>query len=342
LVERDIDMNNSVRVDGVARAAAIADQVLFPAALQVDVAEAVPRSHLDLLAAEGLYGLAGPVEYGGLGLEFDQACLVIEHLASGCLASAFVWLQHHSTVLSLTYGDNAQQRERWLARLCSGEVRSGIAFNGVRPGASVVHAKAADDGYVLDGETDWVTGWGMIDLLQVAAFDENGDILYCLVDPVDSPTMHATGLDLIAGRASGTVRLGFTSHPVPDERVLGVHPASPAGAVDTQALRVNASLGLGIAARCIGMIGASTLADELAARRLELTSATDDALPAACAAVLELAMRAATALFTATGSRSVLPEMHAGRLAREALLLLVFASRPAVKTALLGHLTQAR
>jgi len=335
-------MNDPVRVDGVARAAAIADEVLFPAALQVDVAEAVPRSHLDLLAAEGLYGLAGPVEYGGLGLEFDQACQVIEHLASGCLATAFVWLQHHSTVLSLTYGDNAPQRERWLARLCSGEVRSGIAFNGVRPGASPVHAKAADDGYVLDGETDWVTGWGMIDLLQVAAFDENGDVLYCLVDPVDSPSLHASALDLIAGRASRTVRLGFTSHPVPADRVLGIHPTSPAGAVDTQALRVNASLGLGVASRCIEMLGASPLTDEFAARRSELDSATDDTISTACAAALELAMRAATALFTATGSRSVLPEMHAGRLAREALLLLVFASRPAVKHALLDRLTHAQ
>jgi alkylation response protein AidB-like acyl-CoA dehydrogenase len=68
------------------------------------------------------------------------ASRVIEHIASGCLATAFVSLQHHSTVLSLTCGDHVPQRERWLAGLCSGEVRSGIALNGARPGASPVHA----------------------------------------------------------------------------------------------------------------------------------------------------------------------------------------------------------
>jgi hypothetical protein len=40
-------------------AAQIADEVLFPAAMAVDRADRVPASHLDLLAARGLYGLAG-------------------------------------------------------------------------------------------------------------------------------------------------------------------------------------------------------------------------------------------------------------------------------------------
>jgi alkylation response protein AidB-like acyl-CoA dehydrogenase len=335
-------MNDTIRVDSVARAAAIADEVLFPAALRVDVAEAVPAAHLDLLAAEGLYGVAGPPEYGGLGLEFDQACRVIEQLASGCLATAFVWLQHHATVLSLTYGEHAPQREQWLARLCSGAVRSGIALNGVRPGASPVYAKATGTGCVLDGETDWVTGWGMLDLLQVAAFDERGDILYCLVEVANAAGLHATPLDLIAGRASGTVRLRFAGQPVPADQILGSYPAGPAGGVDTQALRVNASLALGVASRCTRMTGAAPLADELSRCRSELDRATDDTISTACAAATELAMRAATAVFTATGSRSVLPTAHAGRLAREALLLLVFASRPAVRQALLDRLTRAR
>ena len=45
--------------DVLATARRLADDVLFPAALEVDAAELVPRSHLDTLAANGLYGLLG-------------------------------------------------------------------------------------------------------------------------------------------------------------------------------------------------------------------------------------------------------------------------------------------
>jgi alkylation response protein AidB-like acyl-CoA dehydrogenase len=79
-------------------AAQIADEVLFPAAMAVDGADRVPAAHLDLLAARGLYGLAGPPDRGGLGADPVTASRVIETLAGGCLATAFVWLQHHGVV----------------------------------------------------------------------------------------------------------------------------------------------------------------------------------------------------------------------------------------------------
>lgn len=42
----------------IAAATAIADDVLVPAAAEVDRSPLVPRSHLDRPAAAGLYGLA--------------------------------------------------------------------------------------------------------------------------------------------------------------------------------------------------------------------------------------------------------------------------------------------
>ena len=45
-------------------------------------------------------------------------------------------------------------------------------------------------------------------------------------------------------------------------------------------------------------------------------------------------MRAATALTVADGSRSILAGRHPQRLAREALFLLVFGSRPAIRAEL--------
>ncbi|MGH3621580.1 MAG: hypothetical protein ACRDQ5_07295, partial [Sciscionella sp.] len=108
---------------------------------------------------------------------------------------------------------------------------------------------------------------------------------------------------------------------------------------DAGGLRVNGSLALGVTARCCRMLGASGLDAELAERRRQLDDASAHTLPAVRAAASELAMRAAAALVVATGSRSVLRDAHEQRLAREALFLLVFASRPPIKQSLLRRLT---
>jgi alkylation response protein AidB-like acyl-CoA dehydrogenase len=70
-----------------------------------------------------------------------------------------------------------------------------------------------------------------------------------------------------------------------------------------------------------------------------LDAASSDEMPAARAAASELCWRAAAQLMVATGGRSVLTDQHAQRLAREAMFLLVFGSRPSIKAALLHRLT---
>ncbi|MDQ1425724.1 MAG: hypothetical protein QOD72_3222, partial [Acidimicrobiaceae bacterium] len=82
--------------DIVARARRIADEVLFPASLAVDTSELLPVTLLDALADAGLYGLAVPAALGGLGLDPSTATDVVELLASGCLTTTFVFMQHHS------------------------------------------------------------------------------------------------------------------------------------------------------------------------------------------------------------------------------------------------------
>ena len=102
----------------------ISDDVLFPAAMQTDLADALPVSQLDALAAAGLYGVFGPVEAGGLSLDFPTVCAAVEELAGGCLATTFIWIQHFGLLGSLLAGDaSAPLREAWLERVCRGEPR---------------------------------------------------------------------------------------------------------------------------------------------------------------------------------------------------------------------------
>ena len=146
---------------------------------------------------------------------------------------------------------------------------------------------------------------------------------------------------MVAVNASRTALIRFDGHFVPAGRVIATVPHRDWLARDAMHLRANGSLALGVAGRCCELIGASPLDGELARRRAALDAASPAQMPAARAAASELAMRAAAALVTVQGSRAILAGQHAQRLAREALFLLVFGSRPAIKERLAGRLTTA-
>ena len=82
----------------------------------------------------------------------------------------------------------------------------------------------------------------------------------------------------------------------------------------------------------------SGLDEELAACRRRLDALDPGTIEADRAAAGALAIRAAAALMTSVGSRSVLHTEHSQRLAREALFTAVYALRPASRNALLDAL----
>lgn len=326
----------------LARIAMIADDVLFPRAIETERSELVPIDLLDALAAEGLYGLAGPVEAGGAALPMDAAARSIELMASGCLTTAFVWVQHHGVVLSVTYTAPEALRERYLAPLCAGEVRAGIALGGVLSGPEpLLRARAVDGGWQLDGSSPWVTGWGRVDVLMVAARTPEDDLVWLLADAVEGPTLHAEHRPMVALDATGTVAVHVDGHVVPDDRVIRTEPYAQFAARDPEGLRLNGSLALGVVDRCCRLIGPTALDADLAACRDALDRATVDEMPAARAAASALAGRASHALIASDGSSSILIDQHGQRLAREALFLLVFGSRPNIRASLLDQLGAA-
>ena len=145
---------------------------------------------------------------------------------------------------------------------------------------------------------------------------------------------------MVAVMASSTVQLRFAGHPVPQDRVTGTLPLEQWRSRDAAALRANGSLALGLAARCCELIGPGPLDEQLARCRTALDTADPDTMPGARAAACELALRATAALVVTQGSGAILADHDAQRLAREALFLLVFGSRPPIREALAGLLTR--
>jgi alkylation response protein AidB-like acyl-CoA dehydrogenase len=125
-------------MDAVAAARRIADEVLFPAAPATDAADTLPVELLDELAAAGLYGIGTE--------DFGTVCSVVEALASGCLTTTFVWVQHLGAARAAATSENPALAE-WVPLLASGERRSGLALGGALPGRPLIVANEVEDGW---------------------------------------------------------------------------------------------------------------------------------------------------------------------------------------------------
>jgi len=328
----------------------IADELLFGAALDTDRAERVPVQHLDTLAAAGLYGVAGPTAAGGLDASLKEHTSITEALASGCLATAFVWLQHHGSVRALLTTERASLRDEWLEPLCAGRRRGGLALGGVRPSPRQLRARAVAGGWMLSGEVAWVTGWDLVDVIHTLALarpsgaassDAPETVVSALLDAVPCDTLSVTPRRLVAANASRTVQLTFAEHFVPTSRVLSVAPYVPPPAYDGGG-RLNGSLALGIVRRCCTLLGPSGFDVQLEEQRRQLDVAGDETMAEARAGAAELALRASGALITALGSQSITLSHHAQRLLREAAFLLTFGTRPRIRELLFAHLCAGR
>jgi alkylation response protein AidB-like acyl-CoA dehydrogenase len=307
-------------------------------AAAVDAADTVPGDHLRGLAEAGLYGIFAPPEAGGLGLGYPEVCLVVEELASACLASTFVWAQHLRLLgAMLDPATPAALREALLPGVIRGEVRGGVALAGLLPGPPRLRARPVAGGWIVDGDAPWVSGWGIVDLLLVVARGPDETAVTLLAEAREQPGLTVQRQRLAAANASATVRLSCTGLFVPDGRLVGQQPYDPVQA-QSEGLRVNGSFALGVARRCCALIGPSALDDELTSCRAELDAAGTAAMPAARARASEFAVRAAHVLAVRRGSASALAGDPADRLLREADFLLVFGSRPAIKEALLDRL----
>jgi alkylation response protein AidB-like acyl-CoA dehydrogenase len=323
-------------MDVVDAARSLADEVLFPAAVETDRADILPVELLDAVARAGLYGLSGPPAAGGIEVDFPTVCRVMEMLASGCLTTTFVWLQHLGG-LRAAAASQTEELAGWVAPLCSGERRAGLAQGGSVPGPPLLTARERDGRWVLSGTSPFVSGWGRIDVMHTAARTDDGRLVWSFVDAHESRTLVAERLHLVALNATATFRLEFRDHVVPFDRVTSVLPYQE-GPPPPELMRVHATMPLGVASRCLTLLGPSPLDDELAGLRADLDQLDPPTMQASRAAAGELAFRASAALAVATGSRALLLNEHAQRLVREALFTLTYALRPGSKESALQRL----
>lgn len=318
-----------------------ASRFLRTNAAEVDVADTLTSQDFNVLAESGMYGAFAPTSIGGLELDLGALCAIVEQLASGCLTTTFVWIQHFRLLAALLDPATPEGFRELLPLAVSGQVRGGVALGGLLPGPPRLRAIETKDGWRLNGDAPWVSGWGIVDVLFVTARSSDDTVVSFVIDAVDQPGIAVTRHQLTAMNASSTVQLAFKEFHIPNSRYVGSQPYTP-GLERPEGLRVNGSLALGVTRRCCELLGPTSLDEELRRCREDLDAfeATDIAVSRARAA--ELAVRASHVLAVSRGSRSAISGDVAERTTREAALLLVFASRPAIKEALIDLIIEGR
>ena len=303
---------------------------LFDDAGEVDpgtgAGAAALTNHWSLLADGQLLGVQAREGVGA-------ASHVLETLAGSCLATAFLWLQHEGATAAVAASPLADDL---LPGLYDGTVRAGLALGGLRPGPDQLRATPVEEGWSLTGRVPWVSGFGIVDHLQVAAVHED-DVVFLLV-PASAPGLQATVLPLVAAAASATATVHFDRVVVAADRELRRRPSKVWSDSQQHGVALNGFLSVGVARRCAQLAGLADLEPALATLRHRLLTAAPEQIPQARAEAALTAVHAATALVVATGSSASVRGGHAERLWREASFLLVFATRPLIKAATLDRL----
>ncbi len=217
----------------VSTVAEFVDREVRPVARDLEHANEYPEKLIAQMKALGIYGLAIGEPYGDAPVSTPCYAEVTAELARGWMSLAGA-MGGHTVVakLLLTFGTD-EQKERYLPRMATGEIRATMALT--EPGggsdlqAMTTVARPHGDGYLVNGSKTWITNARRSQLIA----------LLCKTDPTAAPrhrgisillVEHGPGLvvsrDLpkLGYKGVESCELSFTDYAAPAEAVLGGVP----------------------------------------------------------------------------------------------------------------------
>ena len=176
------------------------DTEIVPVAREWEHAGRYPTEIVEGMKKMGLFGITVPTEFGGLDLAPVPFALVFEEIARGWMGIAGILGSHSLSCRMIAQHGTAEQKQRYLPALATGERRTGIALTEPDAGTDLqgIRTTARRDGdqYIVTGTKMWITN---------ARF---ADPLPCLVktDPQATPAHRGMSVLLIdAGTPGFTV-----------------------------------------------------------------------------------------------------------------------------------------
>ena len=119
-----------------------ADNEIIPHAEEYDAEDKFPEPIVEHMKELGLFGVTIPEEYGGMGLDLTTYAMIVEELSRGWISISGVVNTHFiGSYLLMKFGTDAQ-RERYLPRMATGEIRGAFSLSEPEVGSDVQGIKS--------------------------------------------------------------------------------------------------------------------------------------------------------------------------------------------------------
>jgi alkylation response protein AidB-like acyl-CoA dehydrogenase len=210
------------------------DRDVRPAARELEHANTYPEALIEQMKRLGIFGLAIPEPYGDVQVSTPCYAMVTEELARGWMSLAGA-MGGHTVVakLLLTFG-TPEQRQAYLPRMATGELRATMALTEPRGGSDLAHLTTAavrdGDEWVISGAKTWITNArrsGLIALLCRTDPDvapPHAGISILLVEQPNPGLVISRDLPKLGYKGVESCELFFDGCRVPAGAVLGGTP----------------------------------------------------------------------------------------------------------------------
>ena len=150
---------------------AFVDDKIRPVAREWEASGRYPDEIAAGMAEMGLFGLTVPEEYGGLAADMVSLAIVFEEISRGWMGVAGILGSHSLSCWMIARYGTAEQKQRYLPELATGQRRTGIALTEPGAGSDLqgisTTARRDGDSYVINGRKTWITNARHADPLPV-------------------------------------------------------------------------------------------------------------------------------------------------------------------------------
>ncbi|HET7277989.1 MAG TPA: acyl-CoA dehydrogenase family protein [Dermatophilaceae bacterium] len=155
------------------------DEQIIPVATELEHRDEYPTEIVEGMKEMGIFGLMIPEEYGGLGESLLTYALCVEEIARGWMSVSGIINTHFIVAYMILQHGTEEQKQRYLPRMATGEVRGAFSMSepGLGSDVSAIRTKAVQEGeeWVLTGQKMWLTNGGSANLVAVLVKTDLGN-----------------------------------------------------------------------------------------------------------------------------------------------------------------------